>query len=144
VSITVAGHQFRLPTSRDAARITSAADAETAARLLLESCRVSAEKAQDPSIGAQLTDAQFEEVEMRMAEADPMANIRLVFSCETCDQRWEQAFDIDEFLWEEISALAVRLLRDVHVLARAYAWPEKEILAMSDSRREAYLAMVEA
>lgn len=143
-TITVAGHQFRLPTSRDAARITGAADEEAAARLLLESCRVATETGQDSPATEQLTDAELEEVETRMAEADPAADIQLLFSCEACGHRWEQAFDIGEFLWEGISAGAVRLLRDVHILARAYAWPEKEILAMSDTRREAYLAMVEA
>jgi hypothetical protein len=143
-TVTVAGCRFRLPNSRDAARITGAADEQAAARLLLRFCRVPTETSDDPTLAERFTEAQLEEIEARMAEADPLADIRLLFSCEVCSHRWEQLFDIGEFLWEEIAARALRLLREVHVLARTYAWSEREILAMSDVRRETYLAMAEA
>jgi hypothetical protein len=46
------------------------------------------------------------------------------------------------FVWEEIEACAARLLDDVHVLARAYGWSERAILALPEMRRAAYLERV--
>ncbi len=51
-------------------------------------------------------------------------------------------FDTGAFLWLEISQTARRLLDDVHQLAWAYGWPESEILAMGQRRRQAYLDRV--
>ena len=39
---------------------------------------------------------------------------------------------------------AVQLLDEVHQLATAYGWTEAEILALSDTRRAAYLDRVTA
>jgi hypothetical protein len=80
----------------------------------------------------------------RIAEVDPQADIRLDFSCPDCQHCWSETFDIVSFFWTEIDAWARRTLREVHVLAGAYGWPEREILALSPSRRQIYLAMAEA
>ena len=45
------------------------------------------------------------------------------------------------FLWTEIEAWAWRMLSDVHTLARAYGWGERDILALSPTRRQFYLEM---
>ena len=39
---------------------------------------------------------------------------------------------------------ARRLLREIHLLATTYHWPEREILGLSHRRRLAYLLMIEA
>jgi len=51
-------------------------------------------------------------------------------------------FDIVSFFWSEICVQAKRLLREVHILARAYGWREADILSMSAARRQLYLEMV--
>ena len=43
------------------------------------------------------------------------------------------------YLWDEIDARARRLLDEVHALARTYCWSEEQILALSETRRRAYL-----
>jgi hypothetical protein len=50
-------------------------------------------------------------------------------------------FDIGRYLWEELRAQAVRLLHEVHTLARFYGWREADILALSAARRHAYLEL---
>jgi hypothetical protein len=45
-------------------------------------------------------------------------------------------------LWREIESMAGRLLRDVHALASAYGWHEKDILALSPVRRQFYLTLI--
>jgi hypothetical protein len=77
-----------------------------------------------------------------MARRDPQADIRFALSCPDCAHQWEAIFDIVSFAWNEISAWAGRLMRQVHTLALAYGWREIDILAMSSWRRQAYLEML--
>jgi hypothetical protein len=74
-----------------------------------------------------------------MAAADPQANLDIGLVCEACRHQWDCAFDIVAFLWREIDAWAQRTLREVHTLARAYRWSERDILALSPTRRQIYL-----
>jgi len=71
-----------------------------------------------------------------------MAEILVTLSCPVCGSECNQSLDIAAFLWEEIEARAKRLLMEVHALASAYGWTEKEILSLSECRRASYLEMV--
>ena len=71
--------------------------------------------------------------------ADPCIDFALDLRCPACGHAWTTSFDITGYLWEEIDARARRLLDEVHVLARAYGWPEREILGLTEARRAAYL-----
>lgn len=77
-----------------------------------------------------------------MEELDPQAVVRLKIVCDSCQHQWDEEFEVASFLWGEVDAWAGRLLREVHVLARAYAWREEDILAMSSRRRHCYLEML--
>ena len=46
------------------------------------------------------------------------------------------------FVTTELAHHSVRLLTDVAELAYAFGWSEEAILALSEPRRRAYLAMV--
>jgi hypothetical protein len=81
-------------------------------------------------------------LERRLAELDPQGAIRLSLKCPECATAWEAPLDLVGMLWTELEAWASRMLRDVHTLARAYGWSERDILGMSRSRRQAYLQMV--
>jgi hypothetical protein len=142
-SIVAQGHTFRLPTSRDLARAAGEADAGVALRRLLESCRV--DPADSPAWSENdLPEAVLHELGERMASADPLAETRLTLRCPECGNEWEESFDIVTFFWAEIEARAKRLLFEVHTLASAYGWTEREILSLSESRRALYLEMVQA
>jgi hypothetical protein len=144
--IVVKGCAFRLPTSRDLARLASEHDAHEAALRLLEQCRA------DGSVGAEAgepdaptwTREDVDEVGEQMALADPLAEIMLDFTCPACAESFQENLDLAEFLWAEIEAQAKRLLLDVHALASAYGWSESEILSLSAARRALYLQMVRA
>jgi len=81
--------------------------------------------------------------EARLSLADPHADIRLDLDCSACQARWQAPFDIVPFLWSAVDAWALRLLRDVHRLARAYGWREADILALSPPRRRCYLELLD-
>jgi len=78
----------------------------------------------------------------RIGEADPRADVKAELICPSCEHRWQAAFDIVSFFWEELGARARRLLRDVHVLASAYGWREDDVLALGAWRRQYYLSLV--
>jgi hypothetical protein len=89
-----------------------------------------------------MPDDLVEQVVTQIAALDPQARIELDLTCAACGHAWPAVLDIASFLWAEINAWAHRTLRDVHAIARAYGWPEADILAMSPLRRQCYLEMV--
>lgn len=129
---------FRLPTSRDLARVATSGDAQQAAIQLLELCRVGGF---EPS---GWTDEIIEKVGESLAAADPMAETGVALTCPACDHAWNGSIDIASFIWAELEARARRLLWEVHALASAYGWGESETLALSAARRAMYLEMVRA
>lgn len=78
----------------------------------------------------------------RMAEADPQAEIELAFECCDCAEPWTEIFDIAAYLWDEVNAWAMRTFHEVHCLASAYGWSEREVLAVSPRRRSLYLERI--
>lgn len=134
--------QFRLPNSWDLAAIVGQRDVNRARSLLGQRCLVQAHRAEQPVTYPQLPSEVVNQLTACMAECDPQAEIVLNFSCTACDYAWKVLFDIVTFFWAELNAQAKRLLREVHTLARFYGWREADILAMSTSRRQLYLSMV--
>lgn len=137
-TLTVGGECFRLPTSRDLAEVMAASESRPAAIRLLERCR---ESRAEPLA---LSDAMLDEVEEKLAAADPMADIRLALRCPACGHEWNGTLDIVRFVWAEIESRARRLFWEVHHLARAYGWTETETLSLPAAHRAMYLEMVQA
>ena len=125
--------RLRLPTTRDLAAVAAEGDESRAARRLLERLA-----------DASPDEAGFSDEELTRAldAADPCLDLTLDLSCPACKHAWSAPFDVPAFLWEEIDARARRLLDEVHALARTYCWSEEQILALSETRRRAYLERV--
>ena len=134
--------RFRLPNSFDLAAIVDCADAREERNELLRYCVLDARQGQAETPISDLPDSLVTLLGDRMAELDPLAEVRLELNCPECQHRWPVTLDIASFFWNEIAGRAKRLLHDVHVLARAYAWREQDILAMSERRRQYFLNMV--
>lgn len=134
--IEIDGLRVRRPTSRDLAVALKISDPEQAAYLLAKNCC--------ENLSGELNPTQLAQIESTLALADAAADIELDFSCEHCDHVWQNSFDIVSYLWKEIETYASRLLAEIHTLACAYGWSEREILALSPVRRAAYLNRVYA
>jgi hypothetical protein len=132
--LTAEGRRYRALTSRDLASVAAEIDERAAALQLLRQCSVEEHE---------FSTEELEAVGERLAKADPLAETMLEFACVACDQRWQQPLDIAAWLWTEIEAHARRLLYDVHTLAAAYGWTEREILSLGEPRRAVYLDMVQ-
>ncbi|MFN3373552.1 MAG: hypothetical protein ACK44M_08320 [Chloroflexus sp.] len=132
-SLDVGGQQLtvRLPASADLLALPSD---PAATRYLIERCLIDA-----PAV---LSDEALAAAATAMAAADPLLDLRIELACPDCGHTWAAPFDIAGFVWQELDWWARRLLRDVHTLARAYGWHEREILALSPQRRALYLQMV--
>jgi len=131
--VDVGGRRARLPTTRDLARIVDEPDASSAARRLWGHLLVA--DASDTRVPA-------DEFANALDTADPRMDFSLALACPACAHRWSASLDVPAFLWQELDVRVRRLLDEVHVLARAYGWSEREILALGDARRQAYLDRV--
>ena len=130
--------RFRPPTCGDLAAIAGEGGLESTRDALLERCivdRVSVEALPDETVA---------ELVAGIVRADPQADVELALRCPSCAREWRSPFDIVSFLWREVEARALALVRDVHALASAYGWSEAEILALSAARRAAYLELADA
>ncbi|MEP7219170.1 MAG: phage baseplate protein [Bacteroidota bacterium] len=134
--------RFRLPNSHDLAALALCGDPETGHRLLVERCLLEATRDGIAIPGDRLPDEAVAKLAGTMAELDPQAEVLIGMECLSCGHRWQLLFDIAAFLWTEIALQAKRLLREVHILARAYGWREADILSLSATRREFYIDMV--
>lgn len=135
--------RLRHPSSQDVGEALRVASADTAASadeaidagvqaLLLRCLAGSLQPDHDPR---QLADA----FGRALAEAAPLADPQVALQCPACGMQWDEALDIARFLRADIDAAALRLLHEVHALALAYHWSERDILALPAARRRFYL-----
>jgi hypothetical protein len=130
---------IRRLTSRDLAAAAQCADVESARLQLARRALADAATADETVLAPERVEA----IGRRLQDIDPLAVILLDVHCPACGARWESELDVAEFVWTEIEAQALRVLREVHVLAGAYGWREADILALSPLRRRAYLELVQ-
>jgi hypothetical protein len=112
-------------------------DTDRAARQLLARCVL-----QGGADAIALPDEMLRELEDALEALDPNADLALDVHCAACGYCGTAQLDAGELLWDEIDARARAILREVHVLARAYGWTEGEILKLGAARRATYLTMV--
>lgn len=131
--------RFRAINSEDLLAIESCSDGTSARQRLWERCVIEVSRGDATESNASLSSAVQKELVQAMAAADPQADLQFDLTCPDCAHRWQPAFDIAQFLWQELHGWAIRTLRDVDAIARVYHWSEADILAMSPRRRHAYL-----
>jgi len=134
-TVDVGGHLLaaRLPTSLDLAAAARCATLEESSATLVARCLDGATVTPDSQIIAAV-EAEWERRATLSAGA-------VTLTCPDCEHRWALGVDIGEFLWREIEIHAVRLLAEVDLLARRYGWSERDILALSTTRRKLYLEL---
>ncbi len=144
LSLSAEGYEieFRLPTSQDAIQAAGEKDPLAASYAILRRCLVSIKRGGQAVPPEDLPFEVADAVVHRMEEIDALADVRLSIACPNCAHQWQSTFDIVSFLWGEIDAWARRMLSDVHVLASAYGWNERDIVTLSPVRRQFYLQAV--
>ena len=135
------GLRLRPPNSADLIAAGRCETLEAARDLLARRCILGAEEQGRAVPVEMLPGSIVEGIAERLREADPRAETLIRLTCAACRCQWQVALDMERFLWAKVAALAKRLMREVHVLARAYGWREADILALSAARRRFYLEM---
>ncbi|HEY0335391.1 MAG TPA: hypothetical protein VGC74_17090, partial [Stenotrophomonas sp.] len=136
--------EFRLPCSADVMALEGEhEDPATAVAALLRRCVLRARHEGHDVAPGPLPAAIVQCLEARMAEHDPLADLRLAVTCPACATAWSAVFDIGAYLWEAFDDWAQDLLTEVHQLARDYGWSEYDILALAPVRRRFYLDLVQ-
>lgn len=134
--------EARLPSTADLSFIEAMEDVAAARAQLFERCIVRSTLDGESIEASALPEAVVEVVAARMASLDPQADVQIETECPSCAHAWREPFDIVTFLFTELAAIARGLLGDVHELASSYGWSERDILALSPARRNAYLEML--
>ena len=133
---------FRLPNTGDLIEVGRSSDLGQIQVMLVERCVCDARRQDEKLAFEHLPPRVVEALVSQMEEADPQADIQLALSCPACGHHWQALFDIVSYFWSEIQVWAVRIVREVHLLASTYGWSEADILGMSPLRRQLYLEMV--
>ena len=111
-------------------------------RALVARCTLEARRGGVDVLADELPDDIAVALADAMGLADPQADVRVMTVCPACGHEGEAQLDVAAFLWREVDAWAARTLDEVHTLASAYGWSEREILSMSAARRRRYVAMI--
>ena len=131
---------FRCPDSDDLTAADGGDGAEaTRARLLERTVR--ATRSGTPVPLRDVDPAALAAVVEAMAARDPQADIVLSLVCPACAATTIVLLDVGALIWQRVETWARRVLADVDVLARAYGWEERAVLALSEPRRRAYLEL---
>jgi len=133
--------QLRMPTSRDLFEVVDL-PLEEGRRVLAQRCIVKIERGEEQPASNALPDDLIEEAGKQLCESERAAEFPVNLACPACGHRWEMTLDIAAFFANEIETIARRLLFEVHALATAYGWSEREVLTLSARRRHAYLELV--
>jgi hypothetical protein len=132
---------WRPPDSLDVAAAGATGDAAVAERVLLSRCVTEATGPDGEVYDAALPAEVRAAVAAAMAEADPLAEVLVDVVCPACETEFVADLELGSFVWPEVRARALALLRDVDALARAYGWTESEVLALDGRRRAAYIEL---
>jgi hypothetical protein len=120
--------RFRIPTIGDLLE----ADGADAARSLTARC---VHPAQPPG-------GMARRIDRALSALAPRLDGEVGGSCPACGQSVALRFDPLSYVLAELRDAASGLYADVHELARAYHWSEREILELTREHRHAYVAMV--
>lgn len=137
VSLTI-----RPPDGAVLARAAAEPDVESCRLALVAGCVTGARGPSGPLHVSELSPDVVAAAGEAIVERDPRSEVTVALTCAGCGYDWQARFDAGLFLWEELTAMSIRLVDDVDVLARAYHWSEAEILSMSSSRRRRYVERV--
>lgn len=127
---TVDGITVRAINAGDLAACEREVDASAARRVL---------RARVAPGGGTIDDDRLDTI---LGHLDPDAELDIAAACPACGADRMLAFDIAAFFWDELALRVPRLLDDVADLAHAFHWSERDILALTASRRNFYLSRV--
>ena len=136
--------RFRLPAPQEVELGDHGLDVEAFVQRLLQRCVIDAREHGAPCAAGALPEPLLSALSQRMDALDPAAHIGFEVDCPACAHHWTAPFDAGHALWSLLQGDAERLLLDIDDLAQRYGWSEDQILALTPTRRQAYLQLARA
>ncbi len=132
--------RFRVPNGADQEAIAGAdldEDLDEARRTLARACS-------EPPFEGELTNEDLDRIEAALEDVSPEVVTRAQAACPECGKPVEA--QLDPYICLTAAGRfgdAGGLFLDIHLLASAYHWSEREILALPRERRRLYLSLVD-
>lgn len=126
--------RLRVPSGEDQDAAAQIGDDRAATRLLARRCALD----QIPETICELTEADIARIEHAVEHAAPEVTTIVQSACPECGHANEVYVDP----YACLTTSASTLWDDIHDLASAYHWSERDILALSRARRQTYLRRI--
>jgi hypothetical protein len=130
--------RVRVPTTRD---LLAVRDRDDVASALLARC-VSTIDRDGAQHAPRLDAADRAVVDAAVAELAGAASVVVRARCPQCGTSLSAPVDVAAFLWNRVEREAPAGLAEVADLATSFGWAEADILRLTPTRRNAYLALV--
>lgn len=128
--------RFRVPVGADQEAIAGISDPAAARRALALRCAV---EPQSIELRGELADDDLDRAEQALEAVAPELATQAQVACPDCGRPTTVQLDP----YRCLGAADRGLFLDIHILASAYHWSEKEILALPRERRRLYLSLVD-
>jgi hypothetical protein len=138
IATTVGCVRVRVPTGADQIRISHLDDDISALRLLVALCMAPAGDQPASDLAAQFSAEDFAAVDATLDDLTPNIPWAAEACCPEC--RHLNIILIDAAAW--LAEMADGPTDDVHEIAMAYGWSERDILALTRTHRLKYLALI--
>lgn len=133
VDISHGARTFRAPTGVDQEAVVNIADAKIAEEFLIGLCLCSNED-------LEFTTEDLDKIEVALDDISPGIVTSINAECPECGA--EHQIHLDPYYLMQ-KGLGKDLFSEIHIIASHYHWSETEILALSRSRREVYLGLID-
>lgn len=137
---------FRLPTGGDqemAAPLAHQSE-ELALQALLSRCICAIGDPRRPGdvFSGQLSPLALSQIDQAMEAVAPAVELTISGQCPECGRMFDQPFDIQDFVFDELRIRRTQLYEEVHYLAYHYHWSEREIMSMPRTKRRMYIQIL--
>ena len=96
-----------------------------------------------PDANFRLSDEQLATLGSELESRDPLTALEIETRCVTCDKTVSAAVDLELNILKLLEKLQNQLIEQVHILASAYHWSERDIMQLGSVRRQKYLSKLE-
>jgi hypothetical protein len=133
--------RLRLPTGHDQRRWYARGEAVDAAIMAAE--LILSINGGRPADDWCIPPAWIEIIGEQLESLDELTVLQLNTNCPACGQMLALELDLEQRLLTELAICQRNMLNEIHLLASAYHWREKDIFDLSPSRRTYYIAQLE-
>jgi len=99
---------------------------------------------QQPDHDWQMPSHWIDQLGQSLEQKDELMTLQIQSQCPACDHSFDCDLDLEAQLLSGLARTQQTLLRNIHLIASVYHWSEAEIMKLTPSRRQTYLAYIRA